>query len=197
MSIDQPPSSDQDAPTSDATGVDPAATVRALLARAADRLAAGGARDEALAEYVAARKVLGFTRPPVLRPVTRGWRLGALLLGRDRTLYATGVIIRAGEAGVRNYQSQSAEDRRDLRAAALRGKFAPGETVNHGWAVLDTDALTRPTTTTITSADVVFLASDGTVRVRWNAALGDGASRELGAYLDERVGLLVDPPDIP
>ena len=166
---------------------DPALAVQAALERAVARLEAAGARDEALAVYVEARKVWGITRPAVLRPAARGWRLGALLLGRDGTLYATGAIIRAGEAGVRNYQSQSAEDRRDLRAAALRGKFAPGETVNHGWTQLD---LAAP-------ADPLVLAPDGTVRVRWNRALGDDATRELAAYLDERVGLLVDPLDIP
>ncbi|SDD07081.1 hypothetical protein SAMN05216410_2754 [Sanguibacter gelidistatuariae] len=166
--------------------------VREALDQAIRRLAAAGARDEALAEYVDGRKLLGLTRPPVLRPVARAWRLGALMLGRDGTLYATGAIVRAHEAGVRNYQSQSAEDRRDLRAAALRGKFAPGETVNHAWSVLD---LTMPGLQA--GAGPVFLAPDGTVRVRWNAALGDGASRELVAYVDERVGLLVDPLDIP
>lgn len=163
------------------------------LDRAARRLVEAGARDEALAEYVAPRKVLGLTRPAVLRPVARAWRLGALMLGRDGTLYATGAIVRAGEAGVRNHQSQSAEDRRDLRAAALRGKFAPGESVNHGWAVVDLTALGSADPV----AGPVFLAADGSVRVRWNAALGDGASRELVAYIDERVGLLVDPLDIP
>ena len=181
------------------TGVPPAdqpAAVKSLLGSAASRLAAEGARDEALAVYVEPRKVWGITRQAVLRPVARAWRLGALLLGRDGTLYATGAIIRAGEAGVRNYQSQSAEDRRDLRAAALRGKFAPGETVNHGWTVLDPAVFTRPAPRG-EPADVVFLAPDGTVRVRWNRALGDGASRELAAYLEERVRLLIDPLDIP
>lgn len=172
------------------------AAVRAILERAASRLAAAGARDEALAVYVEPRKVLGITRQPVLRPVARAWRLGALLLGRDGTLYATGAIIRAGEAGVRNYQSQSAEDRRDLRAAALRGKFAPGETVNHGWTVLDPAAFTRPAPLD-EPAEVVFLAPDGSVRVRWNRALGDSASRKLAAYVEECVGLLIDPLDIP
>ncbi|WP_066461761.1 hypothetical protein [Sanguibacter suarezii] len=185
------PKEPDDAPS--ARRVDDAtAHVRTVLARAVDRLSAAGARDEVLAEYVEARKVLGLTRQAVLRPVARAWRLGALLLGRDGTLYATGSIVRAGEAGVRNYQSQSAEDRRDLRAAALRGKVAPGETVNHGWRVLDPASIFRAAST-----DVVFGAADGTVRVRWNAALGDDASRELGAYIDERVGLLVDPLDIP
>lgn len=165
------------------------AQVQATLDRAAHALAAAGARDEALAEYVGPRKVWGLTRPAVLRPVARAWRLGALMLGRDGALYATGAIVRAGEAGVRNHQSRSAEDRRDLRAAALRGKFAPGETVNHGWRVIDLTALAPPGP--VEGHGPVFLAPDGTVRVRWNAALGDGASRELGAYVEERVSLLL------
>lgn len=169
-----------------------AADLRVLLGRVARRLSEADARDEALAEHVAPRKVLGFTRAEVLRPAARAWRLGALLLGPDTTLYATGTIVRAREAGVRNYQSQSAEERRDLRAAALRGKFATGETVNHGWRVLDVSG------PGLRAGDgPVFLAQDGTVRVRWSVTLGDDRAREIGAYLDERAGLLVDPPDVP
>lgn len=178
-----------DVPTGDETA---AAEIRAVVSRAVDRLAAAGARDEALAEYVEPRKVLLFTREAVLRPVGRAWRLGALMVDRDGTLYATGAIVRAREAGVRNYQSQSGEDRRDLRAAALRGKFPAGEPVNHGWRVVSLDA------ESLRSGDsAVFVAPDGSVKVRWNAALGDGAARDLAAYVDERVGLLVDPLDIP
>lgn len=168
------------------------AEIRAVVSRAVERLEAAGARDEALAEYVEPRKVLLFTRDAVLRPVGRAWRLGALMVDRDGTLYATGAIVRAREAGIRNYQSQSGEDRRDLRAAALRGKFPAGEPVNHGWRVVALDA------ESLRSGDSpVLVAPDGSVKVRWNAALGDGAARDLAAYVDERVGLLVDPLDIP
>lgn len=166
--------------------------VRTVVARAVERLEAAGARDEALAEYVAPRRVLLVRREAVLRPVGRAWRLGALMLDRDGTLYATGAIVRAREAGVRNYQSQSGEERRDLRAAALRGRFAEGETVNHGWRVVDLSAEALRSGT-----GPLLVAPDGTVKVRWNAALGDGAARDLAAYVDERVGLLVDPLDIP
>lgn len=168
------------------------ADLRAALGRAAERLDAAGARQEALAELVQPRRVLLVRREVVLRRVGQAWRLGALMLGRDGTLYATGALVRAREAGVRNYQSQSAEARRDLRAAALRGKFAPGETVNHGWREirLDPEALRSG------EGPVVF-RPDGSLAVRWNAALGDAAARDVVAYLDERVGLLVDPLDIP
>jgi len=43
----------------------------------------------------------------------------------------------------------------------------------------------------------VVFAPDGSLVVRWNAALGDSAVRDVGAYVDERVGLLVNPLDIP
>jgi len=183
------PVSTSQAPVGDEPVVD---KIRAVVSRAVERLAAAGARDEALAEYVEPRKVLLFTRDAVLRPVGRAWRLGALMVDRDGTLYATGAIVRAREAGVRNYQSQSGEDRRDLRAAALRGKFPVGEPVNHGWRIVALDS------ESLRSGDSpVFVAPDGSVKVRWNAALGDGAARDLAAYVDERVALLVDPLDIP
>ncbi|PFG34697.1 hypothetical protein [Sanguibacter antarcticus] len=166
--------------------------LRAVLVRAVERLEAAGARDEALAVLVEPRPLLGLTRPAVLRGVGRAWRLGALMLGADGTLYATGALVRAREAGVRNHQSASAEARRDLRAAALRGKFGPGETVNYGWRELALDAAA------VRSGDgpLVF-APDGTLAVRWNAALGDAAARDVVAYLDERVRLLVEPLDVP
>lgn len=175
------------------SGPDPAVVeIRAVVARAVERLSSAGARDEALAEYVEPRRVMLVRREAVLRPVGRAWRLGALMVGRDGTLYATGAIVRAREAGIRNYQSQSGEARRDLRAAALRGKFAEGETVNHGWRVVDVSPEGLRS-----GAGPLLVAPDGTVTVRWNAALGDGAARDLAAYVDERVGLLVDPLDIP
>lgn len=167
-------------------------SLRVALVQAVTRLEEAGARDEALAELVEARRVMLVKRDAVLRQTRRAWRLGALMLGRDGTLYATGSLVRAREFGVRNHQSQSAEERRDLRAAALRGKFAPGETVNHGWRelALDVDA--------VRSGDGPLLfRPDGTLGVRWNAALGDASVREVTAYLDERVALLVAPPDIP
>lgn len=176
-------------PRDDQRAVD---ALREVLRRAVARLEAADARDEPLAEYVEAHRVLLVKRNPVLRPVGRAWRLGALMLGRDGTLYATGAIVRAREAGVRNYQSQSAEERRDLRAAALRGKFETGETVNHGWREISLDAASLRSG----EGPVVF-APDGSLVVRWNAALGDSAVRDVAAYVDERVGLLVDPLDIP
>lgn len=179
-------------PADDVDDAPEVAEIRAVVARAVARLETAGARDEALAEYVPPRKVMLVRREAVLRPVGRAWRLGALMVDREGTLYATGAIIRAREAGVRNYQSQSAEERRDLRAAALRGKFREGETVNHGWSVVDLDPASLRS-----GAGPVLVTPEGSVKVRWNAALGDAAARDLAAYVDERVGLLVDPLDVP
>jgi hypothetical protein len=75
------------------------AAIREVLARAVDRLAAAGARDEALATFVAPRRVLLFTKDAGLVPVGRVWRLGVFLLGRDGILYETGATTRAVEPG--------------------------------------------------------------------------------------------------
>jgi hypothetical protein len=97
-------------------------------------LEAAGVHDEALGTLVPARRLRG----EVIRPAGRAWRLGALLLARDGTLYETGRVTRAidplrGQAN----KSPDAEARRDKQRAAVRGRFAPGETVNFGYRQID------------------------------------------------------------
>jgi hypothetical protein len=162
--------------------------IRTLRDRAVERLTAAGARTEALAEYIPEHRVLLIPRPAVLRSLGRVWRLGVFLLGADGTLYETGLTTRALEPGRPGYQSQSAEERRAYRAAASRGRFPHGETVNFAAepVVLEVDALR-------TSPGRLFVAGDQ-VLVRWNARAGDADAVDLASYLDDRVDLLADPP---
>jgi hypothetical protein len=97
------------------------------IAEAVAALEAAGVHDEALGTLVPARRFRGET----LRPAGRAWRLGALLLAADGTLYSTGEVTRAIEPlrGVAN-KSPDAEARREKRRAAVRGRFAEGEVVN-------------------------------------------------------------------
>ena len=162
--------------------------IRMLLDRAVDRLAAAGARDEALAEYVAERRTLLIPRKPVMKPIGRVWRLGVFLLGADGSLYETGSTTRALEPGRPGYQSVSAEQRREYRAAATRGRFAHGETVNFDARLVDLDAESLRSST-----GRLFVDGDRP-RVRWNATAGDAEAVELSAYLADRVELLADPP---
>jgi hypothetical protein len=164
------------------------AAIREVLARAVDRLAAAGARDEALATFVAPRRVLLFTKDAGLVPVGRVWRLGVFLLGRDGILYETGATTRAVEPGRAGYQSLSAESRRGYRAAALRGPFARGETVNFDAAVIALAAGSLRSST-----GPLFLHGDRAL-VRWNASASDDAAIGFEAYLADRVSLLLDPP---
>ena len=105
-----------------------------MLARTVAALEAAGVADEALGVLVPARRFRG----EVIKPAGRAWRLGALLLARDGTLYATGEVTRAVEPlrGVAN-KSPDAEARREKRRAAVRGRFADGEVVNFGYTRLD------------------------------------------------------------
>ena len=172
------------------TGDDRAiAAVRASLERARSRLTAAKARDEALADFVPARRVMLITRDATMVPVARVWRLGVLLLGTAEGLWATGSITRSLEPGRPAYQSESAERRRAYRAAAFRARFAKGETVNFDARPIELDAAALAA-----SAGPLVLDA-GRALVVWNATLGRESARPLDEYLDDRVGLLVNPPE--
>jgi hypothetical protein len=165
------------------------AEARAALERVAAELATGGARDEALARFVPGRRVLGLAARPAMKPLGRVWRLGVLLLARDGTVYATGAITRAVEPGHRGHVAVSVEQRREARAAAHRGPFAEGETVNYDAEAvpLEPDALRQSTGP--------LLLRDGRVLVRWSASADDSAAAPFERYLAERADLLLHPPE--
>ncbi len=166
------------------------AGIRAQLDDARNRLSVAGARDEALAEFVPPHRVLSiFPKKAAMVPVGRVWRLGVFLLDRDGRLYATGSTTRAVPPGHPGHQSVSAESRREYRAAAFRGPFPPGETINFDARPieLDGDALQS-------SRGPLFLRN-GSSWVRWSASAGDDAAMAFPAYLAERVDLLLNPPD--
>ena len=165
------------------------AEARALLARTAAELAAGGARDEALARFVPGRRVLGIAGRPSMKPLGRVWRLGVLLLGNDGSLLATGSITRAIEPGHPGHVAVSAEQRRAVRAAAHRGPFAEGETVNYDAEPIPLEADGLPDGT-----GPVFLR-DGQLLVRWSASADDSAAAPFERYVAERADLLMHPPE--
>lgn len=165
--------------------VEPAAGIRPLLTRTVRALDEAGVPDEALADFVARKRVLGIARSPVMLPRARVWPLGVLLLGRDGGLHATGKVTRAVPEGYPGYQSPGVEVRRGYRAAAHNGKFVEGDTVNFDTAEIEVDALSEGSTP-------LFIAEGG-VRVRWNPT-HPSQSRSLEVYLADRASLLIDPP---
>jgi hypothetical protein len=79
-------------------------------------------------------------RPPVIDPVGRAWRLGALLIDRSGELYATGKLTRAiVPKDFNSDKSVAGEERRDIQRAAARGSFPTGEGVNYEWRRLTPD----------------------------------------------------------
>lgn len=165
------------------------ADARVAISLAVERLSGSGARDEALARFVPARRVLLFTREPVMEPLGRVWRLGVLLLDRDGVLYRAGSTPRATDPGRPAYQSVSAEVRRSYRAAAFRGPFADGETVD-----FDAEPISLDIAQLRASAGPLVLDGDR-MMVRWSASAGAGVVEEFGRYLSDRVDLLVHPPE--
>lgn len=188
MTVPAEPDDGGEAPAA-AGDADVAAAITSAIDAALAALRTADARTEALGEFVPSRRVLGITREARVLPRGRVWHLGVLLLGDDGSLHAAGTTTRSVDPRWRNYQSISGEQRRDLRAAAHRSKgIAEGEVVNLGTTRIETDAAALAEA----SASPVFLAPDGTVRVRWRP--GDQAGIEFGAYLRERVELAVHPP---
>ncbi|MGT2426223.1 hypothetical protein [Amnibacterium kyonggiense] len=159
---------------------------RARFAEAAERLAA--LPDDAVAVLQPAGRRFGVPRPARLRPVGRAWRLGVLLLSADGTVRATGAVTRAVAPGHPGHMAASTEERRRIRDAAHRGPFPEGSTVHYDAPVV---ALTAEA---LRDAPGPLFLRDGRVLVRWSVSASDDAARELGPYLDERVGLLLDPP---
>ena len=166
-----------------------AESIRSLLLATRDRLAKGGARDEALAVFVPAHRGRLFTKKAAMVPQGRVWRLGVLLLDADAQLFETGLTTRALEPGRPAYQSLSAEQRREYRAAAFRGKFAHGETVNFD----ATPILLDPAALKV-STGALFMQDNRTL-VRWSPTAPEGSAVELEAYLTDRLSLLLEPPE--
>jgi hypothetical protein len=162
--------------------VDGRAAIEALLEQARARLA--DAPRDRLGRWRTPRKVLGFSRAPRIEPAGTAWHLGVLLL-TDDGLLATGDVVRAREEVRRGFAAESQRERAAVAAAAFRGGFAEGEAVHIGWEDVDLDAVATG------SASGPVAVRDGTVSVRWSAG---GGLVPLRGYLDERITLLLAPP---
>lgn len=117
------------------------------------------------------------------------WPLGVLLLGVDRRgidgLWATGEVVRARPEDRRGYTAESARRRGELAAAASRGGFADGVAVQLPSMRIDVEAVEGE------SAGPLGVV-DGVVSVRWSPA---APLTPLAPYLDERIRLLLAPPE--
>ncbi|WP_091226963.1 glutaminase [Microbacterium sp. 3J1] len=112
--------------------------------------------------------------------IGEAWHLGVLLLTETHVL-ATAEVLRAAEPGRRGYTAESARERAERRALALRGGFAEGEVAHVGWTVIDIASVD------VGGASGPLASIDGVPSVRWSTA---GGWMPLEAYLRERVALL-------
>ncbi|MFK4761836.1 glutaminase [Microbacterium sp. ZW T5_45] len=113
--------------------------------------------------------------------IGQAWHLGVLLL-TDTHALATAEVLRAAELGRRGYTAESARERAERRAEALKGGFDEGEVAHVGWSVIDVAAVDAG------GSSGPLAMMDGVPSVRWSTA---GGWMPLQAYLRERVELLV------
>ena len=144
-----------------------------LLAEA--RTALAGAPKEGLGEEKDSR-----WRGRRIVRIGEAWHLGVLLL-TDTHALATAEVLRAADPGRRGYTAESARERAERRALALRGGFGEGDVVHVGWTVIDVDAVDAE------GESAPLAMRDGLASVRWSQA---GGWMPLAAYLRERVELL-------
>lgn len=148
-------------------------TASDLLTRAVVDLA--GAPKEGLGEERDSR-----WRGKRIVRIGEAWHLGVLLL-TDTHALATAEVLRAADPGRRGYTAESARERAQRRAEALRGGFDEGDVVHVGWSVIDVDAVDAG------GSSGPLALVDGVPSVRWSTA---GGLMPLEAYLRERVELL-------
>jgi len=156
---------------------------RAAMGAAVERLTTARARDEILAELRPARRIGPIRRPPVLTAIGRVWRLGVLLLSPDGQLYALGSVTRAVDPRHPNFQSLSGEERREIRAAAMKAGFPIGVAVDYDAVPID-----------VATGGGAVIVDRGVVKVSWNGSRDPAAWTDFAGYLHERVELLADPP---
>ena len=170
--------------------MDAAAAARAAIASAITRLTAAHAPTESLAELRTPRRIGPLRRAPRFVPLAEVWRLGVLLLATESDdgggLFATGLVTRARDPRHPNFTSVSGEQRREVREAARRAGFRPGQ-------IVDYDAQPLPLDDTLGSIGPLVLR-DGEIFVSWNATRNPDSLTPFATYLAERVELLADPP---
>ena len=143
-----------------------------VVAAAVQKLRDAGAPTEIRVAML--RGAFGRTK---LRPAGEVWRLGALCLADDGTLFATGDVIVVTEPTHPNFRNELALQRNELRALLRRAGVAAGATAVLDARPLDLEAPEPPLVTT----------ADG-LAVLWTTG---GASIPFERYLTERVDLLL------
>ena len=143
-----------------------------VVAAAVEKLRDAGAPTEIRVAML--RGAFGRTK---LRPAGEVWRLGALCLGADGALFATGDVLVVTEPTHPNYRNELALERNELRALLRRAGVPAGATVVLDARPLDLDAPEPP-----------LIATDAGLGVLWTTG---GASIPFDRYLAERVDLLL------
>jgi hypothetical protein len=145
---------------------------RVAVAAAVQRLRDAGVPTET--RVAAVRRSFGRTR---LRPVGEVWRLGALCVAADGSVFATGEVIVVAEPTHPNYRNELAVRRNELRGLLRRAGLPVGAAVVLDARPLDLEAPEPP---------LVALAEG--LGVQWTRG---GEPIPLDRYLDERVALAV------
>lgn len=153
---------------------------------------------EVRAEFEPAPRRFGIVTRPRMLVQDRVWRLGALLLRADGELFLAGDVTRAVPPPKADHNSPYRSERQVYTAAAYRAKLPTGTVVH-----FNTRPVSVPTAAHIDpnqqdpnqqNPNSPLILLNGVVHLRWIGGRADSGLVPLGAYLTERVDLLLNPP---
>ncbi|MFU0804849.1 MAG: Glutaminase [Pseudoclavibacter caeni] len=166
---------------------DDIARIVTLLQAAVRRLREAGVPDEALARYEPECRRWMLRRGPRLVPVTRVWRVGALLADAAGNAWLVGDAVRVVEPPRPRNTAVAIERRRRMQELAWQGPFPRGD-------VVDFDAVPVPLRPGHGETEAnPFCVVDGELMIRWDPRDAGTALRPLEGYLVEQTALRIDP----
>ncbi|MGO1435306.1 MAG: hypothetical protein ACTJFR_03385 [Canibacter sp.] len=171
----------------------PDADLFAAAREAVQTLQDAGVPTEVLAILHPSRRKLFIRRDPYFERLDDVWRIGRLLLSTRAALFCHGRTTRAAKRERLGLQSQSQEERRDIAGYAFASGFPAGTEVNFHATPLP---LSRRLLATEEwrAGDWPLAVVGDELRVRWRTGADAASSPEFGAYLRDRVGLMIEPP---
>jgi hypothetical protein len=161
---------------------------RAVIDRVRTQLVAFSPPTEQLADIIVPKPLLGIQRRGRLKKAGEVWHLGIFLMDADANLYRAGETVRSQDMPHTDHNSAYKAERREFAYAVYRAGYPAGSIVNFGVTRIDVDGelLTNP-------SSPLFIRGRHTF-VRWRSGAPDAEAVLFTDYLNERLGLLLNPP---
>ena len=153
------------------------------VGRAVELLRQAAVPQELHAQFVPMSRRWLIRRPARFASLGHVWRVGALLLEADGSLWSVGKTVRSQKREILGIQSEAQELRRDLAGVAFLSGIPEGTQVNY-----DTEPLHLDRVTATPAGPLVW--HHGAIRVRWRPGASPSDAPSLEEFFADRIALL-------